>query len=187
MKTARSSLSAALACVAMMTVYPATAQTPWLEYGILNKSDSQHCVTLQADPARPAATASVGLQACAIEAVQGSQAWGWIKVDRKGAKGVDTYAFQNVLAKTCIAVEAGSKSNRARLVAAPCNFSDTSQLWLPSSQLRPITTDPGAATTTSKWVNLKSRKCIDVGESSELRQWTCQWSSAYWPQEFKAP
>ena len=161
----------------------AGAQTLWIQYGILNKADSQQCMTLPTEAKPGTAAVRIGLQACAVDGVHGGQAWGWIKVDRKSRSGADTYAFQNVVSQTCIAVERGSGSNKAKLVGARCDLNDPAQLWTRSSQLRPGTSTAGM----TKWVNLKSRKCIDVGDTSELRQWTCQWSGPYWPQEFVAP
>lgn len=168
---------------AALTTSVADAQSLWIQYGILNKADSHQCITLPASDKPGAATVPIGLQACAVDGVHGGQAWGWIKAERTSRKGADTYAFQNVVSQTCMAVERASGSNKARLVSARCDFNDPAQLWTRSSQLRPGSSSAGM----TKWVNLKSRKCIDVGEASELRQWTCQWSGPYWPQEFSTP
>lgn len=180
MNPATRSALAALACIGLQYASSASAQTEWFDYGILNKADSHQCITLPTD-AKGAAV--IVLQACAIEAVHGGQAWGWIKAERTPRRKVDAYVFQNVVSQTCIGVEHGSSSNKARLVAVRCNDNDPAQLWMRSSQLRPGSSSAGM----SKWVNLKSRKCIDVGDTSELRQWTCQWSGPYWPQEFVVP
>lgn len=180
MNLATRSAITALTCFGLQCASHASAQTAWIDYGILNKADSHQCITLPTDAKDAGGVAVVVLQACAVDAVHGGQAWGWIKAERKARRKVDAYVFQNVVSQTCIGVEHASGSNKARLVAMRCDDNDPAQLWMRSSQLRPGSSSTGM----SKWVNLKSRKCIDVGEASELRQWTCQWSGPYWPQEF---
>lgn len=160
----------------------ALAQTQWLDYGVIHKDTSHQCITVKPD-IPPGAAAPVILLPCSLDMVFGEQAWGWSKVETKVRGGLEVYAFQNVALKTCLGVEGGVGSERARLLALPCDFNDTSQLWLPSMQMRRAASAPGA----TKWLNLKSRKCIDVGDEGELRQSKCRLSAPYWPQEFSAP
>ena len=168
----------ALCCAGVLAGHAADVRAQWLDYGVIRKADSHQCITeLAGDNA--AAPATLQMQACELEHVNGGQAWGWIKVEVKVRKGMDVYAFQNVASQACLGVHKGSTAAKARLVPVRCDATDPTQLWLRSSQLRPGTSPAGM----SKWVNLKSRKCMELGEESVLRQGTCQWSG-YWPQEF---
>ncbi|HVK52096.1 MAG TPA: hypothetical protein VM469_10215 [Pseudoxanthomonas sp.] len=160
----------------------ALAQAQWLEYSVIHKDTSHRCITAKPDVA-PGAAAPVTLVPCSLEMVVGEQAWGWIKADVRARGGLEVYAFQNVAAKTCLGVEGGVVTDRARLLTVRCDLTDPSQLWLPSMRIRSAVTAPGA----TKWVNLKSHKCIDVGDEGELRQSKCQMTAPYWPQEFTAP
>ncbi|GGD48660.1 RICIN domain-containing protein [Pseudoxanthomonas indica] len=173
---------AALLGAGLLASASAGAQSEWIDYGIINKADSHKCISLQAD-AQHAEGAAVSLQACATDVVDGSQAWGWIPAERKLRKGAKAYAFQNVLSKTCMGVQNASTRNKALLVSVRCDFNDPAQLWVVGAQLRAGSSLAGS----TKWVNLKSRKCIDLDDDGRLMQLTCQWSAPYWPQEYIAP
>lgn len=88
------------------------------------------------------------------------------------------FNFMSASNGTCIAVEDDSMANGARIVQRPCDYSNPSQQWVR------LTRDINLLTK-SKYMNVRSGKCMDAPHSTNgtvFQQWDCARSS-YWAQQ----
>lgn len=124
------------------------------------------------------------LQLWACQGVyQQNWVWHWIGVGKDAEGDWDTFAFQNAATLTCVSVEHDSLDDGARLVQAPCDYTNPSQLWIRATKIGPG--KPAAYRT--KWINVRSGKCMDAWNKNngvQLQQYTCQFTRYWWQQEF---
>jgi hypothetical protein len=128
-------------------------------------------------PAKP------GLLACSFDQAQ-NQLWQWVGVGQDENGTWDTFVIQSASQRACLGVENRSNAEGAALARVNCDLSDPSQMWIRQTNSSDLSR-PAPATA---WINVNSGKCITAFRGPErptlLRQFTCQHSPGFDPQEF---
>lgn len=102
-------------------------------------------------------------------------------VGRYGSGPWETYQLRDLVGYLCLDVKNYSQQNGAQVLFAECNNSSRSQMWMRAATNKDLTTS-------AKWINLNSGKCLDAPGTYDgvlLQQYDCA-SGSWWPQDFKA-
>lgn len=104
-------------------------------------------------------------------------------VGRYGGGPWETYQIRSAIGGygDCLSVAQNSQANGARVVFSACEDGNRAQMWKRAATNKDLTT-------TAKWINLNSGKCLDAPGTYDgvlLQQYDCA-SSGWWPQDFKA-
>lgn len=102
-------------------------------------------------------------------------------VGRYGGGPWETYQLRSWAGYYCLDVKNYSQASGAQVVFAQCDDTSRSQMWMRAATNKDLTT-------TAKWINLNSGKCLDAPGTYDgvlLQQYDCA-SGSWWPQDFQA-